>query len=95
MVHLVCLFMKTHLQDNCLGCFLVQVVWMREEYHSVFPTPTEADKIGRFRRYIAKTQISADYIALSLIGINAAARCQAKFLIYCCLSVILLLGVNE
>jgi len=32
---------------------------MREEYNSVLSTPTEADKIGRFRRYryIGKTQI--------------------------------------
>ena len=56
MVHLVCLFMKTHLlallQDNCLDlvccAFLVQVVWMREEYNSVLSTLTEADKISRF-----------------------------------------------
>jgi len=32
-------------------CLLEQVVWMREEYNSVLPTPTEADKISRFGRY--------------------------------------------
>jgi len=50
-VHLFCLFMKTHvpalLQDYCLDlgslCFLAQVVCMREEYKSVLSTPTEAD----------------------------------------------------
>jgi len=40
-------------------CFLAQVVYMREEYNSVLSTPTEANKIGRFGRYIGKTQISA------------------------------------
>jgi len=41
---------------------------MREEYNNVLSTPTEADKIGRFGRYryIGKTQISANYIGLSL-----------------------------
>jgi len=33
---------------------------MREEYNSVLSTPTEAEKIGRFGRYIGKTQISAE-----------------------------------
>jgi len=51
-----------------LLCFLEQVVWIREEYNSVLPTPTEADKFGRFGRYryIGKTQISADFIGPSL-----------------------------
>jgi len=33
---------------------------MHKEYNSALPTPTEADKIGRFgrHRYIGKTQIS-------------------------------------
>jgi len=44
---------------------------MREEYNSVLPTPTEADKIGCFGRYryISKTQILADrlvYLYFSL-----------------------------
>jgi len=41
---------------------------MIEEYSSVLLTPTEADKIGRFGRYryLAKAQISTDYIDLSL-----------------------------
>jgi len=39
---------------------------MREEYNSVLSTTNEADKIGRFGRYIGKTQISARYIGLSL-----------------------------
>ena len=30
-------------------------MWMRDEYNSVFPTPTEADNIG-------KTQILTNYI---------------------------------
>jgi len=44
---------------------------MREEYTSVLPIPTEADKIGRFGRYqyIGKTQISADYIGQANISV--------------------------
>jgi len=42
---------------------------MREEYNSVLLTPSETDKISCFSRYryISKTQISADYVGLSLI----------------------------
>ena len=50
-IHLVCLFMKTHLlallQDNYLDLFVVlsqAIVWMREEYNSILSTPTKADK---------------------------------------------------
>jgi len=54
MVHLVCLFMKTHLLWwlSWLGllCFLAHVVCMREECNSVLSTP-EANKIGCFGRY--------------------------------------------
>jgi len=79
MVHLVCLLIKTllltMLQDNLswlgLLCLLEQVVWMREEYKSILPTLTEADKIGRFCRYrcFGKTQISADYIGQADISV--------------------------
>jgi len=43
-------------------CFLVQVVCMLEENNSILSTPTEADIISRFSRYIdiGETQISAD-----------------------------------
>jgi len=58
---------------------------MREEYNSVLSTPTEADKIGRYR-YIGKTQISADisfdlYIETPptrLTVVCAAQRREAK-----------------
>jgi len=59
MVHLVYLFMKTHLlallQDKLswLGslCFLAQFVWMREECNSILSTPTATNEIGHFGRY--------------------------------------------
>ena len=50
MVHLICLFMKTHLlmllQDVCLE--LLSCVFLRKEYNSVLSSHTEANKIGRF-----------------------------------------------
>jgi len=74
MVHLVCLFRKTHLlallQDNCLEllrCAFLQVVCMREEYNSALSTPTEADKIGCFGRYryIGKPKYRPIYRSIS------------------------------
>jgi len=75
MVHILCLFMKTHLlvllQDHCLGllCFLAQVVWMCEEYDSILSTPTKAEKNWPFWPIliIGKTKISGRYIDLSLV----------------------------
>ena len=77
MVNLVCLFVKPHLlallQDNYVDLvrcvFLRKLSGMREEDNSVLSTPTEADKIGPFGRYryIGETQISAQYIGLSLV----------------------------
>jgi len=77
MVNLVCLFVKPHLlallQDNYVDLvrcvFLRKLSGMREEHNSVLSTPTEADKIGCFGRYryIGETQISAQYIGLSLV----------------------------
>jgi len=48
--------------------FVAQFVWMREEYNIVLSTTTDADKFGRFGRYIGKTQILAD-ISVDLYSI--------------------------
>jgi len=58
---------------------------MREEYmFSVLPTPTDADKMGRFGRYwyIGKTEISADYI--SPVDTSVYLYSWATFLLSLC-----------
>jgi len=52
-------------------CFLVQVVYMLEEYNSILSTPTEADNIGHFDQYqyIGETQIAARYIRQADISV--------------------------
>jgi len=78
MVYVVCLFMKTHLlallQDNCLD--LIRCAFLHKlsgcvRNITVLTTPTEADKIGHFGRYlyIGKTQISAQYISQADISV--------------------------
>jgi len=54
-----------------LLCFLVQVVYMLEEYNSILSTPTEADNIGHFDQYqyIGETQIAARYIRQADISV--------------------------
>jgi len=63
MVRLVCLFMNMHLlallRDSCLD--LVRCAFLRKLFVCMrnIKTPTEANKIGRFDRYIGETQILA------------------------------------
>jgi len=65
---------------------------MCEEYNSVLSTPTEADKISSFGRYryIIETQISAQYVGLSLllvpgVFLEKQAGYQAVFESFPCL----------
>jgi len=72
MVHLVCLFMKTHplalLQDSCLD--LVRCAFLRKLFGCVRNITASCQKLlSRFCRYqyIGETQTSTRYIGLSLI----------------------------
>ena len=73
MVHLVCLFMKTHLvallQDNCLH--LLRCTFLRKLsacVRNITASCQHLQYVGRFGRYrhIGETQISARYVGLYL-----------------------------